>query len=251
MMRAVLITGATSGIGKAAVHRFAKEGDHVIAVSKSHEKGSFFISEIDRCEYKGHVDFFQADIRCENEVERLYAELSMTFRSIDVLVNNAGVVQPAAGMIEKIQEDEWDELFNTNVKAAFLMMKHGLKQMDRKTGAAIINVASAMGSTTYPPALAAYNSSKAALISLTKSLAARYAKQGIRINTISPGLVDTPLAHWLYGGKCSFKKVSEKHPRGYGAAPDEIASIIYFLASEDASYVIGHNLIADGGHSLK
>ncbi|WP_053073945.1 SDR family oxidoreductase [Bacillus sp. LL01] len=87
--------------------------------------------------------------------------------------------------------------------------------------------------------------------SLTKSLASRYAKQGIRINAILPELVDTPFAHWLYGGKKAFECANSKHPRGIGKAPDEIASIIYFLASKDASYIIRHNLIADGGLSLK
>jgi 3-oxoacyl-[acyl-carrier protein] reductase len=250
-MRAVMITGATSGIGRAAVHRFAKEGDHVIAVGRSQTKGMQLLQESDSNGYKGYVDFFQADVANEKEVIQLYKELSMTFSSIDVLVNNVGIVEPAAGSLESISEDEWHKLFNTNVEATLWMMKHGIKHMDRKKGASIINLAATVGVTTHPPALAAYSASKAALVSLTKSLACRYAKQGIRINAISPELVDTPLAHWLYGGKKAFKCANSKHPRGIGAAPDEIASIIYFLASKDASYIIGHNLIADGGLSLK
>ncbi|WP_100373912.1 SDR family NAD(P)-dependent oxidoreductase [Bacillus sp. FJAT-45037] len=250
-MRTVIITGATSGIGKSTVHRFAKEGDHVIAVGRNQQKGTQLIKEIDSLGYRGNVDFFQANVASEQEVEALYKELAMTFSRIDSLVNNAGIARPGVGNIQRIEEMEWDDVFQTNVKAAFFMMKHGLRSMNYKTGASIINIAAAAGVTNFPPALAAYSASKAALVSLTKTMAVRYAKQKIRINSISPGPVDTPLAHWLYGGEEAFLKASSKHPRGSSASPEEIAGIVYFLASKDASYVTGHNLIADGGYSLK
>ncbi|MDV2684132.1 SDR family oxidoreductase [Alkalihalophilus lindianensis] len=152
--------GATSGIGRAAVHRFVKEGDHVISGGRSQTKGMQLFQESDSNGYIGCVDFFQADIANETEVIQFYKELSMTFSSIDVLVNNGEIAPPAAGELERITEDEWHKLFNTNVEATLWMMKHGIKHMDRKKGASIINLAATTGVTTHLPTLAAYSASK-------------------------------------------------------------------------------------------
>jgi NAD(P)-dependent dehydrogenase (short-subunit alcohol dehydrogenase family) len=181
---------------------------------------------------------------CEHAVGRAVDE----FGRLDILVNGAGVIYRNR-TIEQTTEEEWDSTFDTNVKGAFLMCKYAMPAL-RLTRGNIVNIASYVGLVGFAGA-SAYAASKAALVNLTRSLALDHAREGIRVNCVCPGSVDTDMIHnaWrLYGDVEKAQRVwAEKHPLGRIATPDEVARAILFLAGDEASFITGAALPVDGG----
>ncbi|KZZ82567.1 SDR family NAD(P)-dependent oxidoreductase [Bacillus sp. SJS] len=246
--KVVIISGATSGIGMAAALTFAEKGASVYALGRNEESGKQL--ELKAENLKGSITFSKTDVDREESIKEFFESLGEEQDGFHVLFNNAGIGNTAIGPLSRIDEEDWEKLFNTNLKSQYFMIKHAEKYFSKNEPVSIINNAAIVGSEKFPPALPAYSASKAGVIAMTKSLASRFAKRNVRVNAISPGPVDTKLARGLYPNEESYEKAEKNHPRGKFGRPEEIAKAVYFLASPDSSYINGHNLIIDGGYSL-
>ena len=211
------------------------EGAEVIITGRDEARANEVIAAIEAA--GGKARFISADLANFDDVKRL-AEAA---RDVDVLVNNAGVFP--GGPTEQTTEEAFDLTFDVNVKAPFFLTAAIAPRMAAKGGGAIINI-STMAATIGMNGLAAYGASKAAVESLTKSWTAEYAAQGVRVNTVAPGPTRTPASAAM--GEM-FDALASSTPAGHGATPDEIAAAVSFLASDDASFIYGAILPADGG----
>jgi len=239
--KVVLITGGTRGIGFATAQLFAREGAQVVIVGRDADRTTEAAREVPGQGEAGDVSV-AAD--CERFVTRI---LSLHAR-LDVLVNCAGVIFRNR-TVEQTTEEEWDMTFDVNVKGTYLMCKYALPAL-RKTKGSIVNVSSYVGLVGFAGA-SAYAASKAAILNLTRSMALDHAKEGIRVNAVCPGSVDTDMIHaaWQQFGDVerARKLWAEKHPLGRIASPEEVARAILFLASQEASFITGVALPVDGG----
>jgi NAD(P)-dependent dehydrogenase (short-subunit alcohol dehydrogenase family) len=239
--KVVLITGGSRGIGMAAARAFASEGASLALVARHWPRGGFE-GELP------NVLTLGADVRSSADCERAVSEAFRHFGRLDVLVNGAGVIYRNR-TVETMTEEEWDDTFATNVKGAFLMSKYALPALSEAQGA-IVCIASYAGLVGFAGS-SAYAASKAALINLGKSMALDHAAEGIRVNCVCPGSVETDMirAAWeQYGDVAAAREIWErKHPMGRIAAPEEIARAILFLASDEASFITGAALPVDGG----
>jgi NAD(P)-dependent dehydrogenase (short-subunit alcohol dehydrogenase family) len=230
-----LITGATSGIGRAIAERLASEGAEVIITGRDETRGREVVDAVESV--GGKASFVAADLAIFEDVKRL-AEVAA---DVDVLVNNAGVFP--GGPTDQTTEEAFDLTFDVNVKAPFFLTAAVAPRMAAKGGGSIINI-STMAATIGMDGLAAYGASKAAVESLTKAWTAEYAAQGVRVNTVAPGPTRTPSSAAM--GEM-FDVLAASTPAGHGATPEEIAAAVSFLASDGASFIYGAILPADGG----
>jgi len=239
--KVILITGGTQGIGFATARLFAAEGAQVIIVGRDVDKTAEAALRIPGRGEAGDVSVATACKRIITRTLSLYTRL-------DILVNCAGVIFRNR-TVEQTSEEEWDQTFNINVKGTFLMSKYALPAL-RKTKGCIVNMSSYVGLVGFA-GTSAYAASKAAIINLTRSMALDHAKEGIRVNAVCPGSVDTEMIHaaWeKFGDVEQARKLwNEKHPLGRIATADEVGRVILFLASEDASFITGTTLAVDGG----
>jgi NAD(P)-dependent dehydrogenase (short-subunit alcohol dehydrogenase family) len=233
--KTALITGGTSGIGRAVAERLASEGAEVIITGRDADRGREVVEAVQAA--GGRARFIAADLANFEDVRRLADAAS----EVDVLVNNAGVFP--GGPTDQTTEDEFDTTFNVNVKAPYFLTASIAPGMATRGGGSIINI-STMAATIGMNGLAAYGASKAAVESLTKAWTAEYAAQGVRVNTVAPGPTRTPASAAM--GEM-FEVLASSTPAGHGATPSEIAATVSFLASDDASFVYGAILHADGG----
>ena len=242
MNKVVLITGASKGIGKSTAIEFAKQSYNIIInYNTSKEKAENLKKELET-KYNIKCLAIKADISNEEEVNNMVEETINTFEKIDVLVNNAGIA------IDTIFEDKTKEIFqktiNTNLIGTFLVSKIVSKYMKERKSGAIINISSTNGIDTYYPYSIDYDASKAGVISLTKNLAVELAPY-IRVNSVAPGWVNTEMNKEL--DKDFIKKETDKILLNRFAEPEEIAKVILFLASDNASYINGEIIKVDGG----
>ncbi len=233
--KTALITGGTSGIGRAVAERLAREGVDVIISGRDENRGREVVEAVTAA--GGQARFIAADLASFEDVRRLAEATS----DVDVLVNNAGVAP--GGPTDQTTEAAFDITFDVNVKAPFFLTAVIAPRMAAKGGGSIINI-STMAATIGMNGLAAYGASKAAVEALTKAWTAEYAAQGVRVNTVAPGPTRTPASAAM--GEM-FDVLASSTPAGHGATPDEIAAAVSFLASDDASFVYGAILPADGG----
>jgi NAD(P)-dependent dehydrogenase (short-subunit alcohol dehydrogenase family) len=239
--KVVLITGGTRGIGLATARLFAQEGAHVVIVGRDENKTTEAAHEVPGRGVAG-------DVSIASDCEHIITRTLSLHNRLDVLVNCAGVIFRNR-TVEQTSEEEWDITFDVNVKGTFLMSKFALPAL-RETKGSIVNISSYVGLMGFAGA-SAYAASKAAIVNLTRSMALDHAEEGIRVNAVCPGSVDTDMIHtaWQQFGDVeqARKLWAGKHPLGRIASPEEVGRAILFLASEDASFVTGTALAVDGG----
>lgn len=233
--KTALITGGTSGIGRAVAERLASDGAEVVITGRDEARGRDVVDAIESA--GGKARFVAADLASFEDLKRLARDAA----DVDILVNNAGVFP--GGPTNQTTEEAFDLTFDVNVKAPFFLTAAIAPRMAAEGGGSIINI-STMAATIGMSGLAAYGASKAAVESLTKAWTAEYAAQGVRINTVAPGPTRTPASAAM--GEM-FDVLAASTPAGHGAAPAEIAAAVSFLASDEASFIYGAILPADGG----
>jgi len=248
--KVALITGASSGIGRATAELFAERGAKVVLAARREHQLATLTGEIGS--RGGSASFVVTDVAIARDVERMVAHAIETFGRLDYAVNNAGIEGKLAGITD-LPEQEWDRVLDTNLKGTFLCLQCEARAMlAAGHGGAIVNVGSVNSFLGFPTG-SAYVTSKHGLIGLTTSVSAELAPQGIRVNLVCPGFVDTAMHHRARGllGDDLYDKVliPRVHTRRAGR-PDEIAQTIVFLCSDEASYISGTTLTPDGGFTL-
>jgi NAD(P)-dependent dehydrogenase (short-subunit alcohol dehydrogenase family) len=246
--KAVVVTGGASGIGRATCELLAREGARVAVTDVQDEPGADVVRAIgDR---GGTAAFWHLDVAREAEVERVFGGIESAFGGMDVLVNNAGI-SGADKPTDELTEAEWDEVQAVNVKGVFFCTKHAIPRMLRRGGGSIVNLSSVygiVGSADSPP----YHASKAAVRLMSKTDALLYARRGIRVNSVHPGFVWTPLVDRNIGGIPELKRrLEELHPVGRLGEPEDVAYGILYLASDESRFVTGSELVIDGGYTAR
>ncbi len=242
MKNVVLITGASSGIGQSIATLFAKNGCDIIIHYLTHEKEAQELSKQLKEDYKIDAICIKADLRSEHEIETMINKIEKHFNKLDIVINNAGIAIDTT--FEDKTAENFKKIIDINLIATFLVSKYASKIMKHNKKGSIINISSTNSINSYYPYSLDYDASKAGVNILTKNLAVELAPN-IRVNAIAPGWVNTPMNNNL---SQSFKE-EEKNKIALGrfAEPIEIAKIAYFLSTEDASYINGSIIIADGG----
>lgn len=237
-----VVTGATSGIGAACARKFAEEGASVILVGRSLERGQALEQEIKSSGRQ--AVFYPCDISDADSVKKLSDKIGHDFGRVNVLFNNAGVMLPSME-IERMPIQEWQDTFAININGLFYVTRF-LKPYLLESRGCIINNASIAGLQHYAAGRSyAYSASKAAVIQFSHQMAKNYGEEGIRVNCICPGIIDTPIL-----GDRDRKLYAQRIPLGYVGQPEDVAKVVAFLASDDASYLTGVVLPVDGGASI-
>lgn len=246
--RTVLVTGASGGIGRASAERLAMEGARVALVDVAEEV------EVTATELRAsglQAKAWRADVSDERAVERTVREIAQQLGGIDVLHSNAGVLLPASAEQESLER--WERTFAVNVRGMFLMVRAVIPEMRGHGGGAIVLTGSMSGMIAEPGMLA-YCTSKAAVNHMARQLALDCAADGIRVNAVCPGWVDTSFSDELLAGMSQEQvdaMVREQVPLARQATVAEVAAAVAFLASDEAGYITGHLLVMDGGYTLR
>jgi NAD(P)-dependent dehydrogenase (short-subunit alcohol dehydrogenase family) len=245
MNTVVLITGALTGIGRSAAVAFAKKGANVVVAGRRDEAGEALVKELRSL--GSEAEFIKADVRKEDDVRALVDKTVARFGRLDVAVNNAGT-QGQVGPITDQSAESYAETFDTNVLGVILSIKHEVRVMQGQGSGSIVNISSTYGHGGAAGA-SVYGGSKHAVEGITKSVALEVAKAGIRVNAVAPGPTDTGMLTRFTGTEESKAALASSVPMGRLGLSEEVASGIVFLASAEASYITGHVLNVDGGHS--
>ena len=245
--KVAIVTGASSGIGRAAARLFAESGYTTVAVGRN-EKELSALSQTIKSK-KGSVKIHLADVTEHSQLDRIASEAIANFGRIDVLVNSAGTIKN--GSIENTTLDDWDKMMNVNLRSIFVLMQKCLPYLI-KTKGNIVNVSSVAGTRSFPNVLS-YCVSKAALDQLTRCSALELASKGVRVNAVNPGVVVTNIhkrggmEDEAYNAFLEHSKTT--HPIGRVGTATEVADLIYYLASEKASWITGATYQIDGGRA--
>lgn len=238
--KVVIITGSSSGIGKATAFAFAKRGAKVVVTSRDKRACEQVAKEIRK--KRGECLVVKCDVSRTKDINNLVKQTIKKFKKLDIIVNNAGVylMKP----LEKMTDADWNNVVDINLKGPFLLCRASLPYL--KAGSSIVNIASVLGEVGEPTA-SAYCASKGGLITLTKSLALELANKKIRVNAIGPGPIKTPMLGNVEKDSKVKKAFLDWVPLGRFGRPEEIANAVLFLASDKASYITGACLFVDGG----
>lgn len=250
--KVAVVTGGALGIGAAACQMMAREGAAVAVTDVLEDEGRKTAESIVTA--GGKARFWRLDVSDEAEVARVFSEVAKdeAFGRIDVVVNNAGIAG-ANKPTDEVAAEEWDKVINVNVRGVFFCTKHAIPYLRRAGGGSIVNLSSIYGIIGAPD-LPAYHASKGAVRLMTKTDALLYAKDKIRVNSVHPGYVWTPLVEELgrdspQGLEAFRHELDKKHPCGHVGEPDDIAYGIVYLASDEAKFVTGSELVIDGGYT--
>ena len=246
--KVALVTGAGRGIGAAAAALLAREGARVAVVDADLDLAHARVEEIRAA--GGTAEPFRCDVRSAQEVEQAVDAAASALGGLDAVVNNAGVQR--YGTVETTRLSDWDDVLDTNLKGPFLVARFSVPHLRARGGGAIINMASVQAFATQA-GVVAYAASKGGVVAMTKTMALDHARDGIRVNAVAPGSVRTPMLEWAAGifepenPQAALESWGRSHPLGRVIEPDEVASLIAFLASGDASAITGATYLIDGG----
>ena len=245
--KVALVTGGTSGIGRATALAFAKEGSKVIIAGRSASKGEETIKLI--TEINGEAIFIQCDVSSSTEVQSLIQKIVQKYGKLDYACNNAGVDDNFKFPIASYPEETWDYVIKNNLTSNFLCMKYEIQQMLSQGEGSIVNMSSNLGLVGLPNACG-YVTTKSGQLGLTRSVALEYATQGIRVNAVCPGAVVTPMMEGvgLIKGTEAYENFVNTFPAKRPGKPEEIAGAVLWLCSDAASYVNGHALVVDAAY---
>lgn len=243
--KVALVTGASSGIGRASAMAFAREGGKVVVADVVVEGGEETVRIIQ--DSGGEAVFVRADVSAANEVEALVDRTVEIYGRLDCAHNNAGI-EGAVATTHEYLEDAWDSVMSINLKGVWLCMRYEIPQMLRQGGGSIVNTASVAGLVGVR-GQPAYVASKHGVNGLTKTAALENARSGIRVNSVCPGAIRTPMIERFVALSPDFdeEKMVEMEPVGRMGTPEEIAAAVVWLSSDAASFVTGHNMAVDGG----
>ena len=239
--KAAIITGGSSGIGRAAAVALAKQGVKIAIAARRSKEGEETVRLIKEAGSEGI--FVKTDVANENDVRSLVEKTVKQYNRLDYAFNNAGIEEKTTPLVDQTSE-VFDQIMNVNVKGVWLSMKYEIPEMIRTGGGAIVNTSSGAGVIGYPQQ-PIYIASKHAVLGLTKSAALEYAKSGIRINAIAPGVTETEMVERV--DKQLIEHLKSITPIGRIGDPQEIANAVVWLLSDKASFVLGHTLLVDGG----
>ena len=245
--KVAIITGASAGIGRATAKLFAEEGAKVVIAARREAELETLAAEIAAA--GGEAAFLAGDVQSEDFAKALVALAVSRFGRLDIAYNNAGTLGEM-GPTTDVSEAGWSAALATNLTSAFLGAKHQIPEMLKQGGGSIIFTSTFVGYSFAFPGTAAYAASKAGLIGLTQALAAEYGPQGVRVNAILPGAVDTPMYRGMNDTAESQTFVTGLHALKRVARPEELARSVLYLASDDSSFVTGTASLVDGGASI-
>ena len=243
--KSALVTGAGMGIGRAIALAFAREGVSVVVADVNSAAGEETVGLIQ--EAGGKAAFVQCNVSDKEDVKKMVETAVSLFGSLDYACNNAGIHTTAPVPFPELDDAVWDRLMNVNLKGVFLCMKEELRQMEKQSSGAIVNIASLAG-ISVDPVDTIYTTSKHGVMGLTKAAAFEYVKKGVRINAVCPAPVNTPM--FQSAPQEVQQMLSIMLPMGRPATPEEIVGAVMYLCSDAATYVTGTGLIIDGGVSL-
>jgi len=249
--KVVLITGGTSGIGRATAVAFAKEGAKVVVSGRRKAEGAETVTLVEKAGGQGL--FVQADVSDEEQVKKLVQTTVDHFGRLDIAFNNAGI-EGAPKPLTEATAEEYQKVYDINVKGVFLSMKYEIPAMLKSGGGSIVNTSSGLG-TVATPGMGLYTGTKHAVNGLSKTAALEQAKNGIRVNIVSPAVIETDMFE-RFADSAPDKEAMKKafaamHPVGRFGQPEEIASAVLYLSSPGASFITGHDLLVDGGFTAQ
>jgi NAD(P)-dependent dehydrogenase (short-subunit alcohol dehydrogenase family) len=241
--KVAVITGAASGIGRASARRFAAEGAHVVVADLDADGGTALAGEIDGL-------FVRADVTSADDVQAMYAAAIERFGGLDVLFNNAGISPPDDDSILETELDAWRRVQEVNLTSVYLCCKYGIPHLLERGGGSVVNTASFVAVLGAATSQISYTASKGGVLAMSRELGVQFARQGVRVNALCPGPVNTPLLQELFAKDPERAARRLVHiPMGRFAEPEEIAAAACFLASDDASFITASTFLVDGGIS--
>ena len=246
--KVALVTGAGSGIGRASSLILAREGAKMVVSDIDASGAEETLSLIK--ERGGDGVFVHADVSKSNDVQELISRAVSTYGRLDCAYNNAGIEGYMSGRLHEYPEETWDRLVDINIKGVWLCLKYEIPLMLEQGGGAIVNTASVAG-LVGARRLSAYIASKHAVVGLTKAAALEYAQDGIRVNAVCPGIIDTPMMDRLIAGRETDEDMHTRQPIGRMGTPAEVAETVAWLCSDAASLVTGIAMAVDGGQTAE
>jgi NAD(P)-dependent dehydrogenase (short-subunit alcohol dehydrogenase family) len=241
--RVAIVTGGGSGIGRASAIRFAAEGAHVIVSDVDDAGGAETVASITSA--GASAAYVHADVSREQDVAAMVRAARSTYERLDVLFNNAGI-EGETGILAESSLENWHRVLAINLTGVYLGCRYAIPEMLRSGGGSIINNASVAGIVGFP-AISAYCASKGGVVQLTKAAALEYATQGIRVNCLCPGVIDTPMVRRASTTLQTVEAMTQMEPIARLGRPEEVAALALFLASDDASFLTGAIIPVDGG----